>query len=297
MHSSRTMAVPLALSLTACAAPGSLAPVRTFYAGEARLLGAISDQARVLISVKDERTESYEAQTGGTQTVRLTLSNAARGINTDHTDARFVKDFDLTAQDQTVTAFDGLRPEAGYELGVEWREDATLVGAGRAGDFTLNAGQTTMVTVVINKHGTIALTYSYVGNPLTNTLVVLGDTIRFGTGFSGISPSVVPLVKTFKVMFGPELFADNQPRILTKSVTQLSDCSQFEWNTAVTDLSGSWGAGAASLIYKALNAPVPATLTFQILDHHGKVIGESEISVQAVSGAELGVTLHLPQAS
>ncbi|MNX26147.1 hypothetical protein D3C86_562100 [compost metagenome] len=297
MHSSRYMAFPLALSLTACAAPGSPAPARTFSAGEARLLGAISAQARVLISVKDERQESYQVQAGGAQTVRLTLSNAARGINTDNTDARFVKDFVLTVQDQTVTAFNGLRPEAGYELGVEWREDATLMGAGRAGDFTLIAGQTTMVNVVINKHGMIALTYSHVGNPLMNKLVVLGDTVRFGTGFSGVSPSAIALVKTFQVILGPELFTDNQPRVLTKSVMQLSDFSEFEWNTAVTDLSGPWGAGAASLNYKALNAPVPTNLTFQLLDPNGKLIGESEISVQVVSGAGLGVNLHLPLAS
>lgn len=295
MRSTRYMALPLALSLAACAAPSGLAPVRFFDAGEARLLGVISDQARVLVSVKDERKSTFQVQAGGTQSVRLTLSNAAQGINLDKTDARFVKDFVLTAQDQTVTAFNALRPEAGYELGVEWRDDATVMGSGRTEGITLIAGQTTMVNVVISQHGAIALTYSHVGNPLTNKLVVLGDTLRFGTGFSGVSNSAVGLVKTFKVTLGPELFADNQPRVLTKAVTQLSDFSQFEWNTAVTDLSGPWGAGASSLTYKALNAPVPTKLTFQLLDLNGKLVGESEISVQAVSGAELGVNLHLPQ--
>ncbi len=295
MRFSRYLVLSLALSLTACAPSGGLAPVRFLDAGEARLLGVMSDQARVLVSVQDERKAAYRVQAGGSHSVRLTLSNAAQGINPGKTDARFVKDFDLTAQDQTLTAFNALRPETGYELGVEWRDGATLMGSGRAADIALTAGQTTMVNVVINQHGNIALAYSNVGNPLADKLVVLGDTVRFGTGFSGISSSAVALVKTFKVTLGPELFADNQPRVMTKSVTQLSDFSQFDWNTAVTDLSATWGAGADSLNYKALNTPTNTNVTFQLLDTNGKLIGESEISIKAVSGAGLGVNLHLPQ--
>lgn len=292
MRVSFSMLLPLALSLTACAAPSVLSPVRIFDAGEARLLGVTPDQSRVLVSVQDRRKAGYGLQAGGTDTVRLTLSNAAKGINPGKTEPRFVKEFTLS--EQVFTAFSGLRPEEGYELGVEWRDGSTVMGTGRAAEITLTAGKTAMVNVVVNEQGAIALSASDVGNPLADKLVILGDTVRFGTGFSGVSAGAVALVKTFKVTLGGELFADGQPRVLTKPVTQLSDFSQFEWRTAVADLSPTWGAGAASMVYADLSAPVNTTLTFQLLDGSGKLIGESAIAIQVVSGAELDLQLHLP---
>lgn len=272
--------------LAACVTPASMPGVSFTERPDSGTESA--EQGRLVVGIVDMRTSrSYAIQDAPPfddgDMLRLTLRNPALSYDSDS----YVKNSDILPPDatQAIFPFTGLTPGKGYELSVRMKEGGIVTRSGRADQIEILPGKTTSATIFLNHEGFIQIIASVEGNPTGlddgRWPVYEGDILAFTTGFLIAPEADDELVQAFRAVIGPEIFPDGTP--LSARMHLLRAADALDRDTFLEDLKAFlWETGdAAKWTFRSgRGGPVDTTLTFQLLDKDGKVIGESVLPIQ-----------------
>jgi len=272
--------------LAACVTPASMPGISLTERPDSGTESA--EQGRLVVGIVDMRTSrSYAIQDAPPfddgDMLRLMLRNPALSYESDS----YVKNSDILPPDvtQAIFPFSGLTPGKGYELSVRMKEGGAVTRSGRADGIEILPGKTTSATIILNDEGLIKIVGSFDGNPTDlddgRWPVYEGDHVGFETGFPLLPDEIKDLVQGIRAVVGPEIFPDGTPLASRSEVLTEADFADREeflgylmyyfWNT---------GDAAKWTFRSGRGGPVDTTLTLQLLDVDGKVIGESTILIQ-----------------
>lgn len=277
------------LTVSACAAQPEVPFARFYAGGQPSIAGVAPNQSRLMFSILREVPDSYgvQAVTG------LTYASASvtlRNTSTTVLPTPVTKAVTLDANHAAGSVFSALRPGGGYSVSVSLRSAADAqVGSGVAEDLDLPAGGTKAVTIVIGRDGQVAVSSSDIGNGFGSAgayVLTKGDTVVFNTGFAGNESAV----KTWSVILSPELYG-TEAKIATFDATT-TPFNTFTWPTGTSNATGGFSFDHTKLTASPSGGQ-NGTLTFELYDATGKVVGRSTLShVSMLLGSSISLQLQ-----
>lgn len=273
------LALALGVGLSGCLSPQTYS--HFLVAGEPSVMGIVPTQARMLVSL----TRAVPVR--GTQNVGvLTFDGADVSLaNATLLTGSLAKSLSLPSNaTASAAAFTALKPGGGYSLDVTLKNGVTEVGTSHAASISLPAGVTTPVTVVVGANGEIEVATSSVGNIVGSTgawVLAKGDAVTLKTGFAAAETGVAKLqVSLSSSLYGSESIV----------AEKTSGFDQFTWTTGSDATNGSYSYTAANLTTTGSQS---GTITFQLLDTDGKVIGRTRLTgVSVQAGASMDLKLQ-----
>jgi len=279
MNYSKYLPLALTVLLVGCTVP-SISQTRMFVSGTPSIKGVITDQARMMISVTREKAAySVQVPVASFDNIDFTLSNPTL-LSQDLTANK-----PMSGSGTSNQVFTALRPGPGYSLDLELKLGTARAGMSHVSPIQLIAGETNHVTVVVGIDGRIDVTQSSAKNHTGTAgawIIAKGDTIALDTGFGTLNSTQITNAKaeTLRVKLSPELYADGAV-VVSESIPANFD--QFTWNTATS---------TATYDPTKLMLNVAGTITFEILDEHGAIIGRSElrnVTIQQGQGVDIEI--------
>lgn len=187
-----------------------------------------------------------------------------------------------------TTAFNRLKPGAGYTLAVYLKNGGQLVGSSKSAVFTLNAGANPMDLTIAKQgavtFGAVSANANSAGNATDGTDVVLGDAVTILTGIPTATDSGIAHIKGYAIGTGAMPAVGATETLLTHSETNVpAEFGEFTWQTATAAswVSGAWvytALNPASLVGGALGGTTPATadVYFKLYDANDTYLGRTE---------------------